>query len=792
MLLNQISQQLSSLGAQIPAPSSSSLPGFTPEPTASEVRVNIIWIVSLVSSLMAALLATLIRQWSRDRMRLFQRYSAPLEVSRIRHYLHEGTIRTRIAALAEVVPALVHISLFLFLGGLADFLWNSYKTVGKSTLFSVVLCAALYIIITFAPVISPQSSYRTPCSPLVWYVTRKLQLGSSMAEGRLQLAMKRNDTRKHRDADAIRWLVNSLTSNEKGLESLALRVPGSFDTTWGIKVWKHGLEAEKNKLYSNIRHLFETCSDRGSFKSDDEWHMRSRACTETIAVFVFFMDADIAMIRNLVKLLSDIGGYKRTRDVAEISHNRSFAIRWTCLSLLSIRKMLNSPQWGAFNALRKLAAFHPQDGLGFTETALMNARMIDEQFAAACSHVERLRGLREVFDMPGKEDWKRGIITEILRQNESTLTPILDQVEYMEELKMDVSLFEVQQQIHKVTHDLIRRLPGVLFDDDDGITVKGPTGTTAVRKTVVQTLDLLANPVRPQFIYISRLFRGLCGVNEEWTSQELQELDRAMRSIDAIPSSLSQSRLMERQCWRLHDLHRGSFGFTLELYFLSIGKLLSTFSSPPRGIHQIVFVKTFKAITSDWQKFIFSIGTRQVILNIVFDIAFRGRGIFSDVRYPDYITNKLLDLLRRMTAGQADAYIEDAKREIRHGDLTPSTMVDPQFLPRARAILGPYHASPPALAPAPTPAPAPAPAATSASRAIRNPSTLPLAPEPEPTPAPAPSPAPAPRAILGPSTPPLAPKPAPAPTPSPSPAPRAILGPSPPVPPPAPAPAPHE
>ena len=715
-------------------------------------------------------------------------------------------MRTYMPALAEAVPGLVHVSLFLFLAGLADFLLNTYATVGRSTLFPIVLCAALYIIITVLPVINPQSSYRTPCSPLVWYIARKRKMQSSkvklsnpllpdstIAKGRLELVMEKNEARRNRDKEAIRWLVNSLTSNEQDLESLALRIPGSFDTTWGIKVWKHGLKEEKNKLYRNIRHLFETCSDRGSFKSDDEWHVRSRACTETIAVFVFFMDADIPMIRNLVRLLSDIGGYGRTREVAEMSHNQSFAIRWTCLSLLSIRKMLNSPQWEAFNALRKIAAFHPQDGLGFTATVLMNARTIDEQFASACSHVERLRDIRMVFDMPGKEDWKRETITEILRQNESELTPILDQVGYMEELKMDESLFEVQQQIHKVTHDLIRRFPGVAFDDND-ITVTGPTGTTAVQTTVVQTLDLLANPVRPQFMYFSRLLRGLCGVNEEWTSQELQELDRAMRSIDAIPSSLSQSRLMERQLWRLLDLHRGSFGFTLELYFLSVGKLLSTFSpeSQPEGIRQIVFVKTFKAITSDWQAFIFSIGTRQVILNIVFDIAFCGRGIFSDVRYPDYITNELLDLLRRMTAGQGDAYIEDAKREIRHGDLTPSTMVDPQFLPRARAILGPYHASPPALAPAPTPAPAPAPAATSASRAIRNPSTLPLAPEPEPTPAPAPSPAPAPRAILGPSTPPLAPKPAPAPTPSPSPAPRAILGPSPPVPPPAPAPAPHE
>ena len=708
VLLNQISQQLSSLGAQIPDPSNSLLPGFTLSPSASDVRVNIIWIISLVSSLTAALLATLIQQWFRDRMRLFQGYSAPLEVARIRQYLHEGTLRTYMVALAEAVPGLVHVSLFLFLIGLADFLLTTYATVGRSTLFAIVLCAALYIIITVLPVANPQSPYRTPFSPLVWYITRwpkkrssrglfsnTLLSTSTMAKGRLDLVMKKGDARKNRDAKAIRWLVDSLTSNEEDLELLALRIPGFFDTTWGIQVWKHGLKGKEDKLFRDmINHLSETCGDRGPFKSDDDKRrVRSLACADNIAVFVFFMNADPAKIGNLGKLLSDIGDSSGIREVAEMRSNQSFAIRWTCLSLLSIRNMLDSSQWNASDPLKKLTTFHPQPGddLDFTATALRNALMIDGQFAAACNHVKRLRDLRKGFDLVGEEDWARERIADILRQNESELTPILDQVRRMEELKMDAALSEVQQQIHEATHDLIRRLPGVAFDDDDDITRS---------TTVLQALDMLANPIRPQFIRFSRLLLGLCGVNEGWCTHEFQEIDRAMQSIDAIPSSLSKSRLMERQLWRLYDLHRGSFGYTLELYFLSVGKLLLTFSSgsPPGGTHQIVFVKTFKAITFDWQRFTFtdSIGTRQIILNIVLDIAFRGRGIFSDIRYPDYITTELLGLLRGMIAGQADAYIEDARREIYDENLARSIMVDPQFLPTVKSLLGP---------PAPAPAP---------------------------------------------------------------------------------------
>jgi hypothetical protein len=435
VLLNQISQQLSSLGAQIPDPSTSSLPDFTLSPSASDVRVNIIWIISLLLSLTAALLATLIRQWTRDNMRIFQRYSDPLKVARIRQYLYEGYRRTYMLSLADVVPGLVHASLFFFLAGLADFLCNTYKTVGRATLYASACCGALYLIITVAPVIDPQSSYRTPYSPVVWYLARELRIrlngigftllrGSTMAEGQMQFAMKKSDARRHRDEGAIRWLVKNHTSDVQDLEALTLRIPGSFDTMWGVQVWRDGLRGREVKLYRAIGHLFETCSDQGSFKDYDEWRVRSRACTETIAVFVFVMDADIAMIRNLGELLSDIADYGGTHEVAEISSNQSFTIRWTCLSLLSIRKMLDSPQWGALNPLEKLVAFHPQDGFGFTESARRNAQTIDEQFAAACRHVERLRDPHEGFDIAREEGRTRERITEILRQNEPELTPI--------------------------------------------------------------------------------------------------------------------------------------------------------------------------------------------------------------------------------------------------------------------------------------------------------------------------------------------------------------------------------
>src|SRR5216684_8144434 len=107
-LLDRISQQLAS-GGQMPT-------NFTPpQPyppfhiSTSDRRVNIFWLISLVCSTSAALLATLVQQWVRAYMRIFQQSNNPLKTARIRLFLYEGA--KHLPTVAEFVPGLIHISL---------------------------------------------------------------------------------------------------------------------------------------------------------------------------------------------------------------------------------------------------------------------------------------------------------------------------------------------------------------------------------------------------------------------------------------------------------------------------------------------------------------------------------------------------------------------------------------------------------------------------------------------------------------------------------------------------------
>ncbi len=159
-LLAQISTQVSSIAPQVSIPSTPPppFPQFTPD--FSDVRVNVFWFMSLVFSLSAALLATLVQRWVRNYMHVFERYSNPLKSARLRQYLHEGAEGWYMPVVAEAVPSLVHVALFLFFLGLADSLLSLNTTVGVTTVIPISACGFLYVFSVFTPVIYPQAPFQ--------------------------------------------------------------------------------------------------------------------------------------------------------------------------------------------------------------------------------------------------------------------------------------------------------------------------------------------------------------------------------------------------------------------------------------------------------------------------------------------------------------------------------------------------------------------------------------------------------------------------------------------------------
>ncbi len=131
ILLAQISQQLDGLanGTLASKGSSSSLLQSNRKPPSSVVWVNALWFLSLVISLFCALLATLQQRWARRYLQLTQPQLAIHKRALIRSFFAEGVTNFHLDVAVEAIPALLHVSVFLFLTGLVISLFNIHHTV---------------------------------------------------------------------------------------------------------------------------------------------------------------------------------------------------------------------------------------------------------------------------------------------------------------------------------------------------------------------------------------------------------------------------------------------------------------------------------------------------------------------------------------------------------------------------------------------------------------------------------------------------------------------------------------
>jgi len=161
---------------------------------------------------------------------------------------------------AEAVPGFLHVSLFLSFAGLGDSLFKINTTVGISTIVPIGICGLLYILTTLVHIAYPQSPYQNSFSGVIWYLFQKLHgrrfrdrgpdgemkpVSAKVAEGQMQLAMEEKKERKDRDVRAIQWLIDNLTEDAE-MEQFVMAIPGSFNTEWGVEVWKRVGERDKS------------------------------------------------------------------------------------------------------------------------------------------------------------------------------------------------------------------------------------------------------------------------------------------------------------------------------------------------------------------------------------------------------------------------------------------------------------------------------------------------------------------------------------------------------------------
>ncbi|KAI9456390.1 hypothetical protein BJY52DRAFT_564156 [Lactarius psammicola] len=732
-ILAQISQQIASINSQGPIPHPPSLSYAPYKPSSSDIRVNTYWLVSLVCSLSAALLALLVRQWVRSYLQVFHRHDHPLKRARLRQFFLEGANGMR--TLAEAVLRLIHVSLFLFFLGLGDSMINTNRAVGIITIVLFIFFGSFYLYGVSAHLRNLQSPYRTLISRPIFYLMQKFQkpyfdnrfprqrpVPTSIEAYQEQLVMEETEERKQRDVRAIRWLVDNTLANGE-MESLALAIPGTFNTEWGREVWTdvssrgHSdpdtLESQMGRVATSgpaspiqhpscflegtsvdticqcVRYLFETCDNHSYFPNEEARRRRMRACIEAATSLVCCIGFRLEWLGEVGKLISEIGHIEKINQSPTTTSDPSFIVRWTCLSLVVIQRVLGSnrlraPAGDAVSGLARIQLEYEQQD----EAGWRSARWIDKSLKTAWERVEELHRAFE----PWTQKRTREQVEEILRNHErqiSELERIKVEADSMEDVDWRISLY--QDAMNDATYGLTRQLPGVSFDEphrSECFLISGTFNTSATGSA----------PVTPQLIYPGQRVQALARVGlklrevlDGQVPDGHKEVLESLKSVDQVPISLRRpDGLMKRQLWRLQDLRDGGgLGFTVELFFLSLRQLLSVPSLQEPD--SVFYIGTFKVITSRWEKSRESLGTQHILLNLICDLIIPGRGVFSDFAYPESITTILLETVGEILQGYTgpEEHIRGAEQEIEGVD--SGTCRDMRLQRRALAAISRLH-----------------------------------------------------------------------------------------------------
>ncbi|KAI0246124.1 hypothetical protein BJV78DRAFT_1135861 [Lactifluus subvellereus] len=140
--MDQLLSQNNGINISIPPALTNPASSFTPPPWA--VWVNGLWFLSLVISLACALLATLLQQWARRYLRVTCPRYSPHKRARVRAFYADGVEKLHLPWTVEMLPLLLHISLFLFFAGLSVFLFSVNLTIFKVVIAWVGLCVIVY------------------------------------------------------------------------------------------------------------------------------------------------------------------------------------------------------------------------------------------------------------------------------------------------------------------------------------------------------------------------------------------------------------------------------------------------------------------------------------------------------------------------------------------------------------------------------------------------------------------------------------------------------------------------
>jgi Family of unknown function (DUF6535) len=229
----------------------------------------------------------MLQQWARRYVTITQppRYS-PHRRAPIRAFFANGVDKFHLPWSVEVLPTLLHLSLFLFFSGLGIFLFNINHTVFSVVIWWVGLAGTVYVCVTLMPMFWHDSPYYAPLSSSVWLLYAGIQYAVShifnflwhhhcrfifMWPGEYRRRLLGGMTEAIQDTGEklsaeingriLTWILHSL-DEDKDLEQFIEAIPG-FCGSDAIRVWDPAsVQIAFTKLDETLKWAFYGFIDR--------------------------------------------------------------------------------------------------------------------------------------------------------------------------------------------------------------------------------------------------------------------------------------------------------------------------------------------------------------------------------------------------------------------------------------------------------------------------------------------------------------------------------------------------
>ncbi|KAF5372879.1 hypothetical protein D9758_001556 [Tetrapyrgos nigripes] len=404
-LLTTISLQLASISNGTTTTVGLSDTSF--KPMTSSLICNMLWFLSLALALTCSLLATFVQQWTRDFLHKTTMRPSPVVQARVLAFSYFGLRRFGMHTFVDVIPILLHISLFFFFAGLVAFLLpvNLPLTILMAcVLFIFVL---VYSALTLHPLQSLDTPYRTPFSDLLWHVAngffaRRNNLASelSLTEAMVERSLHKSPDR---DSRCMEFTMKSL-NHDTELVPMFMAVSDALASpqTGGVRLANFGIVAPliqspnpENNMISRIHHFI---SVSGSLAGDPERRVRN--------------------LEHCLHALTSFGWLVVKHGAENVGSDYSqYPIFWFQRDLVEL--LSSSPSLPQGYLILTIAALQTSRVQGFRRCI----EWMSEALSSSKTNTERLGDARSIFTNLSREDidWISEKFTPQFDQLDSTL-----------------------------------------------------------------------------------------------------------------------------------------------------------------------------------------------------------------------------------------------------------------------------------------------------------------------------------------------------------------------------------